>query len=467
MRDRGAANEINLNERTRVEQKPSVARPDEPEKMKHGDCLILGYSHAFRLVEPTPERVKQAGSSEYLQVARSTVPKLDVSSAFEEAVCVEGKQLEDSGDKVSAFSFINNLSNRASASTVKSFLSALHHVHPLVEEANVITREVFGNAELHLERSKRFSFRANKGSRNRKETKDAPEIVICCLEKPSPLSRFQQTVNTVQQCLRDPNAPTSSQDLADKRWMLGKAKHPLAHAMGLDEHMSIRGHGHLLSIFSLEDFLQRLSEIRDIYQEACETGEGFEAMRSNLAAHPFQNPWHQSSFTHTKVLADEAASIRTSPLLRWLLRSPPKAPIQQAPPPGASLGTTIAQAPVKELQRRPSIAESVQSANSSGHLFPVDIRASQDKDKQSPTPRTGQTTNIFEVDNSPIPSLGSYLKALLTDTSSADILLAVMEPGEGQESTLVHAHSIVLSRLPFFHRLIAEAWAEMISCCPI
>ena len=80
--------------------------------------------------------------------------------------------------------------------------------------------------------------------------------MICCLEKPSPLARFQQTVNTVQQCLRDPNAPTSSQDLADKRWMLGRAKHPLAHAMGLDEHMTIRGHGHLLSIFSLEDFLR-------------------------------------------------------------------------------------------------------------------------------------------------------------------------------------------------------------------
>ena len=52
--------------------------------------------------------------------------------------------------------------------------------------------------------------------------------------------------------------------------------------------------------------------------------------------------------------------------------------------------------------------------------------------------------------------------------SSADILLAVMEPGEGvstlfrpalepgQESTLVHAHSLVLSRLPFFQRLIAD-----------
>jgi len=424
-----------------------MLRQDNPEQMKHGDCLILGYSHAFRLVDPTPERVKQAGSSEYLQVARSTVPKLDVASAFEEAVCVEGKQLEDSGDRVSAFPFINNLSNRASDGTVRSFLSALHHVHPLVEEANVITREVFGNSDLHLEihtLTDVLDFQ-----------NDAPEIVICCLEKPSPLSRFQQTVNTVQQCLRDPNAPTSSQDLSDKRWMLGRAKHPLAHAMGLDEHMTIRGHGHLLSIFSLEDFLQRLSEIRDLYQDACETGEGFDSTRSNLAAHPFQNPWHQSSFTHMKVLADEAASIRTSPLLRWLLRSPPKAPIQQAPPPGASLGTAITQAPntTVDLKRRPSVAESVQSANSSGHLFPVEIRQSQDK--QSPTPRTS-TTGIFEVDNSPIPSLGSYLKALITDVSSADILLAVMEPGEGQESTLVHAHSVVLSRLPFFRRLISD-----------
>lgn len=424
-----------------------MLRQDNPEQMKHGDCLILGYSHAFRLVDPTPERVKQAGSSEYLQVARSTVPKLDVASAFEEAVCVEGKQLEDSGDRVSAFPFINNLSNRASDGTVRSFLSALHHVHPLVEEANVITREVFGNSDLHLEihtLTDVLDFQ-----------NDAPEIVICCLEKPSPLSRFQQTVNTVQQCLRDPNAPTSSQDLADKRWMLGRAKHPLAHAMGLDEHMTIRGHGHLLSIFSLEDFLQRLSEIRDLYQDACETGEGFDSTRSNLAAHPFQNPWHQSSFTHMKVLADEAASIRTSPLLRWLLRSPPKAPIQQAPPPGASLGTAITQAPnaTVDLKRRPSVAESVQSANSSGHLFPVEIRQSQDK--QSPTPRTSMT-GIFEVDNSPIPSLGSYLKTLLTDVSSADILLAVMEPGEGQESTLVHAHSVVLSRLPFFRRLITD-----------
>ncbi|CAK9008583.1 Peptidyl-prolyl cis-trans isomerase B (PPIase B) (Cyclophilin B) (Rotamase B) [Durusdinium trenchii] len=279
-----------------------MLQPDEPEKMKHGDCLILGYSHAFRLVEPTPERVKQAGSSEYLQVARSTVPKLDVSSAFEEAVCVEGKQLE-----------------------------------------------VFGNAELHLEihtLTDVLDFQ-----------NDAPEIVICCLEKPSPLSRFQQTVNTVQQCLRDPNAPTSSQDLADKRWMLGKAKHPLAHAMGLDEHMSIRGHGHLLSIFSLEDFL-------------------------------------------------------------------PGKPVK----------------PAKALKQcDPIWFERLRFGRCRFQRLSI-----TDKDKQSPTPRTGQTTNIFEVlgenrnalrcfmvDNSPIPSLGSYLKALLTDTSSADILLAVMEPGEG------------------------------------
>ena len=162
---------------------------------------------------------------------------------------------------------------------------ARHHIHPLVEEANVITREVFGNSDLHLEcrwvlgglkESSATEIDANRlgagdpyphrraglpKCRWRSEqtasfTEDAPEIVICCLEKPSPLARFQQTVNTVQHGLRDPTAPPSSQDLADKRWMLGRAKHPLAHAMGLDEHMTIRGHGHLLSIFSLEDFLR-------------------------------------------------------------------------------------------------------------------------------------------------------------------------------------------------------------------
>ena len=53
------------------------------------------------------------------------------------------------------------------------------------------------------------------------------------------------------------------------------------------------------------------------------------------------------------------------------------------------------------------MAESVQSANSSGHIFPVEIRNSLEK--QSPTPRTGQPSSIFEVDNSPIPSLASYL----------------------------------------------------------
>jgi len=417
-------------------------RPEQPQPMHHGDCLILGYSHAFRLVEPSPERIKVAGTAESLQVARSTIPKLDVASAFEEAVEVEGKQLEDSGGLVSAFSFISNLSKRASEPAVRGFLSALHRVHPLVEEANVITREVFGNADLHLEiqtLTDVLDFNS-----------DSPEIVICCLEKPSPLARFQQTVSTVQQCLRNPAAPTSSQDLADKRWMLGCAKHPLAHAMGLDEHMTIRGHGHLLSIWSLEEFLQRLSEIRDLYQEACETGEGFEGTRSTLAAQPFQNPWHQCTFSHMKVLAEEAASIRTSPLLRWLLRSPPKAPIQQAPPPGASIAGAIAQSSWSvhaDLKRRPSVPESSPSACSSSHLFPV---GGGDKDK--PTPRTG----FFEVDNSPLPTMTSYLKGLLTDPSSADVQLAVTEPCEGQEPMIVPAHSIILTRLPFFRRLIAD-----------
>ncbi|CAE7320410.1 unnamed protein product [Symbiodinium sp. CCMP2592] len=78
----------------------------------------------------------------------------------------------------------------------------------------------------------------------------------------------------------------------------GQALRPLCSRM----HLTIRGHGRLLSIRSLEEVLQRLSEIRDLYQ----------------AAQPFQNRYRYTF--HMEVLTE--ASIRTSPL------RPPKAPIQ-------------------------------------------------------------------------------------------------------------------------------------------
>lgn len=86
--------------------------------------------------------------------------------------------------------------------------------------------------------------------------------------------------------------------------------------------MSITGHGQLLCVWSLEEFLRRLSEIRDLYQEASESGAGFEGIRQALAANPFQNPWHQTTFADVKLLAEAAASIRSNPILRWLLRCP-------------------------------------------------------------------------------------------------------------------------------------------------
>jgi len=133
------------------------------------------------------------------------------------------------------------------------------------------------------------------------------------------LARFQQTVTTVQQRLL--KLQDAASEKHDTSRMLGCAKHPLAHALGLGQHMSIAGHGHLLCVWSLEEFLRRLGEIRDLYQEATE-GAGFEEIRQRLAANPFKNPWHQPTFADVKLLAEAATSIRNSPILRWLLRSP-------------------------------------------------------------------------------------------------------------------------------------------------
>eukprot|EP00931_Biecheleriopsis_adriatica_P087488 TRINITY_DN61951_c0_g1_i1.p1 TRINITY_DN61951_c0_g1~~TRINITY_DN61951_c0_g1_i1.p1 ORF type:complete len:1525 (-),score=322.06 TRINITY_DN61951_c0_g1_i1:23-4537(-) len=422
--------------------------------MQHGDCLILGYAHAFRLVDPTPDRVCQAGSPDALQVARSTVTKLDVSSALEEAL-EAGKHLEDSEDLVCIFPFISQLSSRTSDDAVQAFLGAVRHINPLVEEANLITKELLGNNDLRLEMQAltNVSDYAN----------DLPEIVVCVLENPGPTRRFQQTVKTVQRCLlQQPAARGSEHDTSQR---LGAAKHPLAHALGLGEHMSIAGHGQLLCVWSLEEFLRRLSEIRDMYQDASESGGGFEASRLKLAANPFQNPWHQATFADVKVLADAASSIRNNPILRWLLRCPnlpreqvsPKNMVAAMPSPlraGQAAKTSAPQrtpnssANAASLRKRPEPLES-------GELFVASPERGACSPGDSQSPSSMAVASPHEVEGAACPSLATYWRGLLADEVSTDVRLCIAEPGGGRSLEL-SAHTLVLSRIPFFRRLLTE-----------
>lgn len=422
------------------------ALQDSPRPMSHGDSLILGYAHAFRLVDPTPERVREAGSRDALLLARATIAKLDVASAVEEAVPGSPGQVPETNEPATIFPYLSHLSSRASDEIVQAFLQALHHIHPLVEEANLITKELLGTSGLALEihaLSNVLDF-AN----------DVPELVICVLEQLGPLARFQQTVKTVQQHLRI----AAAKDRGDSVCMQACAKHPLARAMGLEEHMNVAGHGQLLFIWSLEDFLRRLSEIRDVYQDACEAGN-FKVARQDLAVSHFWNPCWQPSFADLKVLADDSGSTTNTPTLRspnQCVREPCDAP--KSLPTLLGSGDAKQDTPGKknvdkEDQRQNGLRKNAVPSKAPVPIFarrrPAALESSSSSASSRPEPTSPQ------VDSRSTNGMSIYWKTVFLEETGADVYLAASEGHEGQPA--VAAHRLVLCRLPFFERLLASS----------
>jgi len=414
--------------------------------MTHGDSLILGYAHAFRLVDPTPERVRQAGSSDALLLARATVPKLDVASAVEEAVPRSCGQLQQTDELATVFPYLSHLSSRASDEVVQSFLQALHHIRPLVDEANLITKELLGTGGLALEihaLSNVLDF-----------AHDVPELVICVLEQLGPLARFQETVKTVQHHLRT----TAAKNRGDLVRMQACAKHPLARAMGLEEHMNIAGHGQLLCIWPLEDFLRRLSGIRDVYQDACEAGH-FKVARQDLAASHFWNPCWQPSFADLKVLAEDSASVTNTPVL-----CSPKQHDPKHQNPAKALPTLLRAGDTKhdatgkksvdkEEQRQNVLRKPAAPSKAPTPIFarrrPAALESSSSSACSRPEPASPQ------VESRPIMGMAAYWEAILREEAGADVYLAASEDHEGQP--IVAAHRLVLARLPFFDQLFTNS----------
>jgi len=115
--------------------------PRKPIRLEHGGCLILGYAHAFRLVVPSSSRIQQAGTSDPIKLARGTVSDLGMTSAASES----GVVFKD------LYRYLNPVSTRTPQNTVEELIRSLQAACPLVEEANLITREVFGSSELKFQ----------------------------------------------------------------------------------------------------------------------------------------------------------------------------------------------------------------------------------------------------------------------------------------------------------------------------
>eukprot|EP00747_Dinoflagellata_sp_TGD_P220102 gnl/TRDRNA2_/TRDRNA2_92112_c0_seq1.p1 gnl/TRDRNA2_/TRDRNA2_92112_c0~~gnl/TRDRNA2_/TRDRNA2_92112_c0_seq1.p1 ORF type:complete len:1123 (+),score=192.17 gnl/TRDRNA2_/TRDRNA2_92112_c0_seq1:62-3370(+) len=247
----------------------ALVHPETSRVIEHGQSLFLGYAHAFRLVVPTAERIESTGTLDAGAFARATV-SMDMMSALAETVDESSEQFKE------LFPFLQQLSGRVPEATVQAFLRDLHRICPLIDEANLITKEVFGDEGLSFELhalTDVFDFE-----------NDVPELVVCVVQD-----------------------PMTMQATARKSIAMSRPRQSLALVaeMGLSDHMTLGGQEALLYVWTLEKFLRRLEAIREAYQEGSDDGDNFKKLRKKIGQKPYHNPWREMAFADVKLMCEE------------------------------------------------------------------------------------------------------------------------------------------------------------------
>lgn len=286
--------------------------------MSHNDSLVLGYAHAFRLVDPENDPslalIEGNGRLATSDLAQKLCPSLDMCTAvqdvFEETGCEFRK----------AYHYLQQFSARAPESAVQAFMHDLRIVCPLVDEANEIREQIYGRPDLRLELHCLTDFMdfAN----------DAPELVVCTVQNFQslpPLAKFKAGIKSV--LTRHDRKGEDGESVGgsiggddvppallqrrrrvqrrDTSQLLGPARHPMVHELGLEGHMEVNRRS-MLYVWSLEKFLRRLKEMRELYQEGCEAKDGFDSVRKHLESKPYLNPWREMTIGDVKLIAEDA-----------------------------------------------------------------------------------------------------------------------------------------------------------------
>lgn len=281
--------------RVLVNGKPLV--PGLRRELKNGDALIFGFGKGFVLIIPTE------GGQDI---------DLDILSAIECVTDTEGEQFQ------AALPYLRYLSAHAPDGCVEPLVKALHCVCPLIDEANVITREVLevgGSVRFELQTlTDLFDFES-----------DTPDLAVCII-KDSVCSSDQRRTrggSRLIQSGRLSTQPTTrrnsvfsnlvSQNRASCSGGAGSAAGrgsvfaPLAQDLGIEEHMRVgKDNNKLKYVWSLEKFLGRLAAFREVYEEGMAAGDGFAAIRLRFQAKPHLDPWRECALDEISVL-DAAA----------------------------------------------------------------------------------------------------------------------------------------------------------------
>eukprot|EP00929_Paragymnodinium_shiwhaense_P056195 TRINITY_DN28128_c1_g2_i3.p1 TRINITY_DN28128_c1_g2~~TRINITY_DN28128_c1_g2_i3.p1 ORF type:complete len:1158 (-),score=237.26 TRINITY_DN28128_c1_g2_i3:854-4327(-) len=254
--------------------------------LQHGSCLFLGYAHAFRLIVPTKERVDSAGGGgNPAALARRMLPSLDMEIAVSEIMEENRGEYKEVRRQLQA---------RVPECFVQELLQDFHAACPLIAEANMITKEVFadnpssGRVRFALQMLT-DSFAAADHAR--------PKLVICVLQEELPVDgtmrmSSKSTVNTVNSSQAQPGRCSVTYSSSLTR--------PRTSSVMMESLDPVR------YVWTMEKFVRRLSEMREIYQQGCDAFEGWPRVRRRLQEQPYLNPWQELAFADVKLLATSA-----------------------------------------------------------------------------------------------------------------------------------------------------------------
>jgi len=510
-------------ERPRVLVNGCLLTTQQPVKMTSGDSIILGYAHAFRLVVPPLDMdALNVGPIPAADLARSLCPSLDMQSAV--------KQIYDDsgGDALrKVMPFVQQLSATAPQELVQAFLKSIQMLTPLIDEANLITSEVMTkdvglvfellaltnimdfndfrvpqlSVSLLQNASKAYQFKSaasavldtiraekkDSGSdRNGSPAKCRMTSVVDALMPDSPgrvpISKLIQAATIAKQIGKN------SAQLA------GKAKHPLVDGLDLSDHMKLTSSYDLLYVWSLEKFLRRLKEMRELYQEACEVSDGFVMIRQRLRAKPYLSPWREMTMADVKAIAEDERESHYRKLITSSLMAKQQHPMDTPPMQLRGRATTVqndldfqryatvvAEEKASGVNQRPrtssplSLAQVVRSAGTDrdGDLITL---AGEDASKQLPfsfsalagskqsSPRSSTRSSIVVGAGATLDAMGSTVPAVSSTAplpmQTGPAIIGDLEPVAEADAPADEQHKVRIGPIgtvlqPSVHQMLA------------
>jgi len=252
--------------------------------LNHGDCVILGYAHAYRVCIPTIFDINMDAQS----MARKKLDNMEVSVAMAE---VEEQQGESQFKEI--MPFLNSISSKAPEDSAKSLMTALQAILPLLDEGNQMTRDIFGEGTI------KFCMQVLTDLFNFETA--APQLSIAVIADANAGSNVKRTVE------RDENGdkiePPKGQKPSVRGSLVPLANMDLSAKLGID---APKNEDQLLYVWTVEKFIRRLNEMRDLYQQGTDHGDEFAQIRKELRANPYANPWREPIFADVKLLSEQA-----------------------------------------------------------------------------------------------------------------------------------------------------------------